>query len=122
MYTPPHSPNIVKISKEDIAVATELAGAADVAGELIHKRRRRQYLMERCADNVEKLCRDREQNYEGGSAWVEPFVVPAAAAAACPVRIKTRSVLFCETQHTPIRSDIKGYDNTNMAVYNTVDW
>lgn len=46
-------------------MATELARAADEAGKVIQKRQRRQYLMERCANNVEKLCLDREKNYEG---------------------------------------------------------
>lgn len=54
-----------KISKEEIAVATELARAADVAGRTIQKRRLRQVLMERCAENVEELCRGSKQS-EGG--------------------------------------------------------
>lgn len=98
MYIPPPSFNIVKISKEDIAVATELARAADEAAKLIHKRRRRQYLMERCADNVEKLCRDREQNYEGGSGRVEPFVTAAAASVLC-LHINLSSNSAGETRH-----------------------
>lgn len=54
-----------QISKEDVAVALELGRAADEACNTVHKRRLRQYMMDRCAENVETLCIKRKQHHEG---------------------------------------------------------
>lgn len=55
-----------KISKEDIFIATELAQAADEAGATIRKRQLRKLWMDRCAKDVEKMCRNRTQHHQGG--------------------------------------------------------
>lgn len=54
-----------KISKEDISIATELAKAADEAGKTIGRRQLRKIRMDRCAEEVEKICLSRKQHHQG---------------------------------------------------------
>lgn len=70
-----------KISKEDIAVATELARAADEAGRTIQKRRRRQVLMDRCAEGIEELCRGMTQSFEGEYNQMRSLIVHKACTS-----------------------------------------
>lgn len=65
-----------KISKEDIAVAIELARAADEASETVQKRQLRQRLMETCARKVESLCEERKQHHEGSPLESSTYSTP----------------------------------------------
>ncbi|CAM9640751.1 unnamed protein product, partial [Ectocarpus sp. 12 AP-2014] len=70
-----------QISREDVAVALELARAADEACNTVHKRRLRQYVMDRCAESVETLCLKRKQDHEGLFGDVVSTLNPACSGA-----------------------------------------
>lgn len=75
-YCSNFSLSLEQISKEDISIAMELAREADEAVQKINKRRARQVLMDQCAQNAEKICRERKDHHEGkGSGNALPMTI-----------------------------------------------
>eukprot|EP00752_Nemacystus_decipiens_P007665 g6853.t1 len=104
-----------QISKEDITVATELARAADEAGRAIQRRRRRQLVMDRCAEHIEELCRSRKQSYEGlyndVMRAMKPVCFGAGAEVDCPLRDMPAilSILSCGGYRLRVEASSPGW-------------
>ena len=69
-------PALEQISKEDVAVAEELGQAAERAMSRIRKRHVREDLMEKCAGEVEDICRKRTHDHEGEDKEVQEIISP----------------------------------------------
>ena len=93
-----------KISQEDIAVATELARAADEAERTIQRRQRRQFLMDRCAEDVEELCRGRTQSFEGKPRRMAPLCAGTTTAPHDELPARREENLACLYADDPPRA------------------